>query len=100
MAMLFRSVRLTVISVVTNALPLLVVGATMGYFAIALKPSTALIFSLAFGIAVDDTIHVLALYRILMEDRKSTRLNSSHVATSYAVFCLKKKTYTKKHNDL
>src|SRR5439155_5916306 len=29
-----------------------------------------------------------------MEDRKSTRLNSSHVATSYAVFCLKKKTRT------
>src|SRR5690625_6055380 len=26
-------------------------------------------------------------------DRKSTRLNSSHVATSYAAFCLKKKTY-------
>src|SRR5437870_8041644 len=30
------------------------------------------------------------------EDRKSTRLNSSHVAISYAVFCLKKKK--KKHN--
>src|SRR5690625_6134480 len=29
--------------------------------------------------------------KILMEDRKSTRLNSSHVAISYAVFCLKKK---------
>src|SRR5690606_40929373 len=27
-----------------------------------------------------------------VEDRKSTRLNSSHVKTSYAVFCLKKKT--------
>src|SRR5439155_20168726 len=31
------------------------------------------------------------------EDRKSTRLNSSHVATSYAVFCLKKKK-NRKHN--
>src|SRR5690625_5639338 len=29
---------------------------------------------------------------LLMRDRKSTRLNSSHVAISYAVFCLKKKT--------
>src|SRR5690625_6828271 len=28
-----------------------------------------------------------------LEDRKSTRLNSSHVAISYAVFCLKKKNY-------
>ena len=73
MAMLFRSVRLTVVSVVTNVLPLLVVGATMGYFAIALKPSTALIFSLAFGIAVDDTIHVLARYRILKNDGYAKR---------------------------
>src|SRR5690625_5561689 len=32
------------------------------------------------------------LARLRMEDRKSTRLNSSHVAISYAVFCLKKKT--------
>src|SRR5690625_5609038 len=31
--------------------------------------------------------------KILAEDRKSTRLNSSHVAISYAVFCLKKKTH-------
>src|SRR5690625_6411500 len=30
-------------------------------------------------------------YKVRFEDRKSTRLNSSHVATSYAVFCLKKK---------
>src|SRR5690625_5685175 len=34
------------------------------------------------------------------QDRKSTRLNSSHVATSYAVFCLKKKNYRKyEHNE-
>src|SRR5690606_41030093 len=36
------------------------------------------------------------------QDRKSTRLNSSHVKISYAVFCLKKKTYkqsTSRHND-
>src|SRR5690625_6434311 len=31
------------------------------------------------------------LYNYTLEDRKSTRLNSSHVAISYAVFCLKKK---------
>src|SRR5690625_5607596 len=32
-------------------------------------------------------------------DRKSTRLNSSHVAISYAVFCLKKKSETKQHTN-
>src|SRR5690349_23748823 len=34
---------------------------------------------------------------LLVEDRKSTRLNSSHVEISYAVFCLKKKKTTKDH---
>src|SRR5438045_5219409 len=32
--------------------------------------------------------------RSLEQDRKSTRLNSSHLGISYAVFCLKKKTHT------
>src|SRR5690348_18117453 len=34
-----------------------------------------------------------ALDSVLAEDRKSTRLNSSHPSISYAVFCLKKKTH-------
>src|SRR5690606_40367085 len=41
-------------------------------------------------LAVD--VEAEAAVRILGEDRKSTRLNSSHVKISYAVFCLKKKT--------
>src|SRR5439155_25385178 len=40
----------------------------------------------------------VAELRAALEDRKSTRLNSSHVAISYAVFCLKKKK--KRHNAL
>src|SRR5690606_39276773 len=35
----------------------------------------------------------LMLYEYQTQDRKSTRLNSSHVKISYAVFCLKKKPY-------
>lgn len=68
MSLLFRSARLTLISLIPNMIPLLLVGATMGFAGITLKPSTALIFSLAFGIAVDDTIHFLAKYRILKHD--------------------------------
>ena len=68
MALLFRSARLTAISLLPNVIPLLVVGGAMGFAGIALKPSTALIFSLAFGIAVDDTIHFLAKYRLLRDD--------------------------------
>lgn len=64
MAVLFRSKALTFVSLAPNVLPLLVVGGAMGFAGITLKPSTALIFSLAFGIAVDDTIHFLAKYRV------------------------------------
>ncbi len=65
MALLFRSLPLTLISLAPNMIPLLMVGGAMGYMGIALRPSTALIFPIAFGIAVDDTIHFLAKYRML-----------------------------------
>jgi uncharacterized protein len=63
MAVLFRSPRMIIISLIPNIIPLLITGGLMGYFGIPLKPSTALIFSIAFGISVDDTIHFLAKYR-------------------------------------
>jgi len=63
MATVFNSLRMIVVSVVTNLIPLLFTGAVMGYFGIAIKPSTLLVFSIAFGISVDDTIHYLAKYR-------------------------------------
>jgi len=65
MALLFRSARLTLISLAPNLLPLLLAGGVMGLSGILLRPSTVLIFPMAFGIAVDDTIHFLAKYRLL-----------------------------------
>jgi hypothetical protein len=62
-AVLFRNVRIMLISIFTNMLPLLITAGLMGYLGIPLKPSTALIFSITFGIAVDDSIHYLARYR-------------------------------------
>src|SRR5262245_63212896 len=41
-----------------------------------------------------------AVLRRLQPDRKSTRLNSSHLGISYAVFCLKKKKTTKKNKKV
>jgi len=63
MAFLFRSWRMVVISLVPNFIPLVVTAGIMGFFAIPVKPSTILVFSIAFGISVDDTIHFLAKYR-------------------------------------
>ncbi|MCB7482316.1 efflux RND transporter permease subunit [Christiangramia sediminis] len=63
MAWMFRSFRMIIISLVPNLLPLLVTAGLMGFLGVPIKPSTILVFSIAFGISVDDTIHFLAKYR-------------------------------------
>lgn len=63
MVVLFRNLRMIIISLIPNMIPLLITAGIMGFFHIPLKPSTALIFSIAFGISVDDSIHFLAKYR-------------------------------------
>jgi len=63
MAWMFRSFRMIVISLIPNLLPLLITAGMMGFLGIPIKPSTILVFSIAFGISVDDTIHFLAKYR-------------------------------------
>jgi predicted RND superfamily exporter protein len=63
MAFLFRSWRMVVASLVPNFIPLLFTAGIMGYAGIPIKPSTLLVFSIAFGISVDDTIHFLAKFR-------------------------------------
>jgi len=63
MAYLFRSFRMIVISLIPNLLPLVVTAGVMGFVGVPIKPSTILVFSIAFGISVDDTIHFLAKYR-------------------------------------
>lgn len=63
MAYLFRSYKVIVISLIPNLLPLIVTAGVMGFTGIPLKPSTILVFSVAFGISVDNTIHFLAKYR-------------------------------------
>ena len=63
MAYMFRSFRMIIISLIPNLLPLLITAVMMGYLGVPIKPSTILVFSIAFGISVDDTIHFLAKYR-------------------------------------
>lgn len=63
MVALFANVRMIVISLIPNLLALMITAGLMGYFNIPLKASTALIFSITFGISVDNSIRFLAKYR-------------------------------------
>jgi predicted RND superfamily exporter protein len=63
MSFLFRSFWMVLITLITNMLPLIFTAGLMGYFGVALKPSTILVFSISLGIAVDDAIHYLAKFK-------------------------------------
>ena len=71
MGILFKSIRMLVLSFFPNVIPLIMVGGLMGFTGIDLKISTALIFTIAFGIAVDDTIHFMSKLRIELGKGKS-----------------------------
>lgn len=64
MALLFRSWRMLIISLVPNLLPLLIAGAMVGYLGIELEAGVSIVFAVIFGIAVDDTIHFLSKYKL------------------------------------
>ncbi len=84
MAFMFRSFRMILISIIPNILPLLITAGLMGYLGVPIKPSTILVFSIAFGISVDDTIHFLAKYR--------QELQANHWKVRKSVFAALKET--------
>jgi len=63
MAFMFWSARMVFISFIPNIIPQIMTAGIMGFAGIPLKPSTILVFSIALGITVDNTIHYLAKYR-------------------------------------
>ena len=70
---LFRSWRMIPVVLIPNLFPLILVGGVMGAFDINLKVSTSIIFTIAFGIAVDDTIHFIAKLRLALRQHVSVR---------------------------
>lgn len=59
MVWLFRNFRIVVISLIPNIIPMFMTAGLMGFFGVPLKPSTILIFGIAFGISIDSAIHYL-----------------------------------------
>ncbi len=67
LAFLFTSWRMILISLIPNLIPQLMTGALMGFTGIPIKPSTILIFSIALGISVDNSIQFLSRYRLQLK---------------------------------
>ena len=64
MAILFRNLRMLLISIVPNLIPLLLAGALLGYLGIELEAGVSIVFAVIFGIAVDDSIHFLSKFKL------------------------------------
>nr|WP_315156679.1 MMPL family transporter [uncultured Flavobacterium sp.] len=60
---MFRSFKMIVVAIIPNLLPLFLTAGLMGFLDIPLKPSTILVFGIAFGLSVDDTLRFLSQYR-------------------------------------
>ena len=87
MVILFRSIRLSLISILPTIIPLVAAAAIMGFSGIKLRPSTAMTFSIALGIAVDDTIHFLARFRQELRKTKDVGIavSNSILSTGKAI---------------
>lgn len=84
---IYRSVSILLISIVPNVLPLLVIAGIMGFIGVELKTTTAIIFTIGFGIAVDDTIHFLGKfkYELMKGHSKLYALKRSYMTTGKAM---------------
>ena len=85
--LIYRSGTILIITIVTNLIPLLCIAGIMGFFGIELKTSTAIIFTIGFGIAVDDTIHFLGKfkYELMKGKGKLYALKRSYLTTGKAM---------------
>ncbi|WP_136667810.1 RND family transporter [Flavobacterium sp. H122] len=79
-AIMFRSFKMVLVSIIPNLLPLLMTAGLMGFLGIPLKPSTILVFGIAFGMSVDDTLRFLAQYRMELS-RNDWKIKKSVFAT-------------------
>ncbi|NMM48074.1 efflux RND transporter permease subunit [Marinigracilibium pacificum] len=87
MAILFRSWKMIIITWIPNLIPLLIMAAIMGFFDINLRLSTGIIFTIAFGIAVDDSIHFLSKFKLELDEGKSVlySLKRAYLSTGKAI---------------
>ena len=77
MIFLFRSIKIALISILPNIIPMMIMAAVLGFFQIPLRPATAMTFAVAFGIAIDDTLHYLIRYRMELSQQHYRQANDA-----------------------
>lgn len=97
MALLFGSVRILIVSLIPNLIPLIITAGLMGFTNVPIKPSTILVFGIALGIAVDNAIYLLARYRLELKlsgqdlarsvDKAVREVSVGIIYTSVVLFC-------------
>ncbi len=87
MGFLYRSIKIVLIALIPNVLPLVMLAAILGFTGIQLKVSTAIIFTISFGIAVDDTIHFMSKLKIELNKGKPFlyALKRTYMSTGRAI---------------
>jgi len=89
LALYFKSWRLIIISLIPNLIPLVLVAGIIGWAGISLKMTTAIIFTIVFGIAVDDTIHMISHYlRYPGSHREKLTLTFKHAGNALLITTL------------
>mgnify|MGYP000153258602 CR=1 FL=1 len=84
---IFKSFKMALLSLLPNVVPLAFIGGLMGYLGTNINMSTSIIFTIAFGIAVDDTIHFLSKFKIESNKDKSLlySLKRTYLSTGKAI---------------
>ncbi|MBL4594926.1 MAG: MMPL family transporter [Flavobacteriales bacterium] len=84
---IFKSIKMAFLSIIPNVIPLAFIGGLMGYLGTNINMSTSIIFTIAFGIAVDDTIHFLSKFKIENSKGKSLiySLERTYLSTGKAI---------------
>ena len=66
-AFIFKNLKMLIISLIPNVIPMLIAAAIIGYWAIPFEAGAAIVFAIIFGIAIDDTIHLLSKFKLTID---------------------------------
>ncbi|MBD3842751.1 MAG: RND family transporter, partial [Campylobacterales bacterium] len=87
--MLFRDIKLSIIALIANSIPITVLFGTMGYLDIPLDIMTITIAAISVGITVDNTIHYIHTFETELKETNGNYIKSlynSHRSTGIAMY--------------